>query len=127
MEKEIVFIDDERTMPIGFTKIFRTGESFIEWIKENPKVEIELSLDHDLGWGIDGYEICKQLANIPNNIIYFQFHTANPVGWDNMFNFIYFGHNRHGLFPNLKYVNTYQIVYNEKHNEYDRSKFEKYI
>ena len=80
-----LWVDDERQAPEGWV------------IADNYRFAIaalgtrdvtSISLDHDLGGTKTGYDICKYMAdnNIwPHNIY---IHTANPVGRDNMIQFL---------------------------------------
>lgn len=88
-----LFVDDIREAPENFVKVASVF-SAIEIIRHN-KVNI-LSLDHDLGayacHGGDAIKILEWLEEavynepdgmkyLPNSVV---FHTANPVGRDNM-------------------------------------------
>lgn len=82
-----IFVDDIRTAK-GFDFIANTAEEFFEYCKENKLTHIDLlSLDHDLGESdaLTGYDIVKMLPEIGiESIGRIQFHTANPVGFENM-------------------------------------------
>lgn len=46
--------------------------------------EIILDLDHDLGTGKNGYDLCKWIVEENYPIIAFHIHSMNPVGRHNM-------------------------------------------
>ena len=84
-----VFVDDIREIryiyPYSLEEwtLVRTGEECIKLLQTG--VVEELSLDHDLGEGIDGYDVIKWIEKevytnnfIPPQKIYC--HSANPVG-----------------------------------------------
>lgn len=105
-----IFVDDIRLAPASYDKTFRTGEAFIQWLKENPNTEVSLlSLDHDLGQDImDGYTLTKELVGLDNNIKNVQLHTDNMVGFKNMY---YYLHNakKHGMLPNMNNIYNYKV------------------
>lgn len=106
-----IFLDDLRIAPKKYDLVFRTGESFLDWLKENPETEIELmSFDHDLGEHvIDGYETVKRMVEMPNHISRIQFHTDNLIGLKNMY--MYFrSAKQHDLMPNLRRVNPHKFI-----------------
>ena len=81
-----VFVDDERKVE-GFTHTFLNAKDFIKYCLENNVKHIDvLSLDHDLGDPdeLTGYDIVKHLPEFLTSIGQLQFHTANPVGFENM-------------------------------------------
>lgn len=81
-----IFVDDIRIVS-GFDYIAKDAEDFFKFCKENKVDHIELlSLDHDLGESeaLTGYDIVKQLPDLNLSIGRIQFHTANPVGFENM-------------------------------------------
>lgn len=81
-----IFVDDIREVE-GFDYIAKNAEDFFDFCKENNVKYIELlSLDHDLGdsEALTGYDIVKQLPNLKLSISKIQFHTANPIGFENM-------------------------------------------
>lgn len=106
-----IFLDDLRLAPEKYDLIFRTGEELIQWVSENPDTTVELlSLDHDLGEGIlDGYEMVKQMVELPNKIKRIQFHTDNLIGLRNMFWYIKNAH-KHGLLPELKQLRPQKVI-----------------
>ena len=86
----ILYLDDIRNPKDGRNWVIaRTVEEAQEMVTENgcPK---EVSLDHDLGEGLDGYAFVKWLVekDLDDSIIPFDFkwnvHSANPVGAKNM-------------------------------------------
>lgn len=106
-----IFLDDLRAAPEKYDLVFRTGESFLEWLEANPETEVKLmTFDHDLGEQvIDGYETVKRLVEMPNNISTVRFHTDNLIGLKNMY--MYFrSAKKHGLLPNLKHINPHKFV-----------------
>lgn len=87
LKKEIsVWLDDERPMPVGYTHWAKTGEEAIELLKTGQVTCI--SLDHDLGLGITGYDVAKWIeqeaiqGTLP--LIRCRVHTQNPVGKANI-------------------------------------------
>lgn len=81
-----VFVDDIRVVK-GFDYIAKTAEDFYAYIRNHEITHIELlSLDHDLGdsHALTGYDIVKALPELGVSIGRIQFHTANPVGFENM-------------------------------------------
>lgn len=85
-----IFVDDIRVAPNHYDLVFRTGEDFINWLKDNSDKHIDLiSLDHDLGEGImDGYELVKQMVDICFSCCVIQFHTDNITGFLNMYHYL---------------------------------------
>ena len=81
-----IFVDDERKVD-GFTHTFLNARDFINYCVENKVKHIDLlSLDHDLGdpEELTGYDIVKHLPELLETVGQLQFHTANPVGFENM-------------------------------------------
>lgn len=105
-----IFLDDLRFAPEKYDLVFRTGESFLEWLEANPIEKIEMiSFDHDLGETvIDGYETVKRMVELPNQIARVQFHTDNLIGLKNMFWYIK-NAKKHGLMPALRTMNPHKI------------------
>ena len=58
----------------------------IEWIQAATaeKLNVVLDLDHDLGEGKTGYDICKFIVTNSIPIKHIHLHTSNPVGMQNM-------------------------------------------
>ena len=85
-----IFVDDERPIPVGYNKLFRDGEILLDFLRDNPDINISLlSLDHDLGDDkIDGYELVKRLVELNPNIVTVRFHTSNIIGFHNMGNYL---------------------------------------
>ena len=79
-----IFLDDIRPAPEDYILV-RSGREFVELVLKN-KYNINIvSLDHDLGNNITGYDVAKWIVinDIwPNKII---IHTQNPVGKENMY------------------------------------------
>lgn len=85
-----IFLDDIRNPPDDSWIVARTASEAYFLIRNNARVEITASLDHDLGDNIPtGYEL---LNWIERDIamdgfrprITFAIHSANPVGCRNM-------------------------------------------
>lgn len=92
MNKYYLFIDDERNINIdnlylfNYITIVRSYEEAVKVINfanSLEDTEFFIDLDHDLGEGKTGYDICKYL--VENNIpCHFRIHSMNPVGRINM-------------------------------------------
>lgn len=81
-----IFVDDIRKVR-GFDYTALTAQDFYSYCRVNSIRHIELlSLDHDLGdsHALTGYDIVKYLPNLNLSIGTLQFHTANPIGFENM-------------------------------------------
>lgn len=106
-----IFVDDIRIAPPAYDKTFRTAEEFIQWLHKNPETKIQkLSLDHDLGENImDGYQLVKNIVEMPNNIQKIQFHTDNMIGLKNMYYYIKNAKDA-GILPNLRTVSPRKII-----------------
>jgi len=82
-----VFLDDKRVAPAGWTLV-RTAEEIIALL-ESGVVE-QLSLDHDLGTELTGYDVLKRLEKILfDEQIDFKvpeifLHTGSPAGRERM-------------------------------------------
>lgn len=115
-----IFVDDERPVPAGYNKLFRDGESLLDFLKENPDVKISLlSLDHDLGDNkIDGYELVKQLVELNPNITTVKFHTANYVGFLNMGHYL-INAKKAGLATNIKEITKNKWIVLGDGSEYE--------
>jgi hypothetical protein len=84
-----VFLDDERNTPQGWVRVYSVQE-LIELMESSGNDIEELSLDHDLGTGMQtGYDFMLwlerevyegRITKIPS----MDFHTANPFGRENM-------------------------------------------
>ena len=82
-----LFVDDVRDAPDFSWKVVRSYKEAIDVLKSE-KVQI-LSLDHDLGEDLTGYDIINWLEKKvyheeiepPKKILV---HSANPVGVDNI-------------------------------------------
>jgi len=81
-----IWLDDERPMPPYYDIHCKTGEEAIELIKQGKVTTI--SLDHDLGDGITGYDVACfiEQAAFNNEIppIRFRVHTQNIAGRKNI-------------------------------------------
>ena len=97
MKKKIfIWLDDERTITsltlkrIGFPDICdvlccKTAEHCIEWLKRNSNnYHIWIDFDHDLGWGLTGYDVAKFIVENQIAIEGFSCHSMNPVGSKNI-------------------------------------------
>lgn len=81
-----IFVDDLRVVE-GFDYIAKDADDFFNYCINNGIKHIDLlSLDHDLGESdvLTGYDIVKRLPDLNLSIGRIQFHTANPIGFDNM-------------------------------------------
>lgn len=119
-----IFVDDERPIPVGYTHLFRDGESFLEWLSLNINENIYLlSLDHDLGDNkIDGYELVKRLVELNPKILKVQFHTSNFEGFKNM-GYYLLNAKSSGLIQNIDEIHKHKITVLGNGDEFE----EKYI
>ena len=88
-----ISLDDLRPVPDEFDLVFRSGKAFLEYLKENPNQHYELiSFDHDLGENtLTGYDVVKEIVDdLDINFTFdrIQFHTANIVGFRNMYYYL---------------------------------------
>lgn len=87
MEKINLYLDDIRSCPEGY-KLARTIEE-AKYYLENYDIGV-LSLDHDLGLDEKGelretgYDLVKYFCQEGMRADVIKFHTANPVGRENM-------------------------------------------
>lgn len=85
-----IFVDDVREPPSlddsFVTVTCRTYETAIEAIKffSDYRSKFMLDLDHDLGEGKTGYDICKFIVENQISILGYTLHTMNVVGRKNM-------------------------------------------
>ena len=84
-----LFVGDTREVPDGTWTLVRTAKEAITLLQEHEGEIEEISLDHDLGEGLDGYHLLKWIeAKVflhsykPPGIMLV--HSANPVGKANM-------------------------------------------
>ncbi len=82
-----IYLDDIRIEPENFDIRVETGEELIRILKTE-KVDF-LSLDHDLGEGMTGYDVALFIEEAAYNDslsrIEWAIHSANPVGrWNIM-------------------------------------------
>lgn len=87
-----LYIDDERSPKTDKDwVVVRSFDEAKKYFSENPCPSY-ISFDHDLGIGLDGYDIAKMLVNkdldegknyIPSDFKY-NVHSANPVGEANI-------------------------------------------
>lgn len=81
-----LFLDDLRTTPEGFFRVFNFSE-FVNYITKNGVPEV-ISFDHDLGEEKTGYDCAKFLVNycLDNDIPHINFivHSQNPIGKENI-------------------------------------------
>ncbi len=87
-----LFLDDERS-PADDGRdytIARTPDAALTLVRERGFPAF-MSLDHDLGEGLDTMQFLRALAGEypdPPFIPAYQVHSANPVGRDNMVSFL---------------------------------------
>lgn len=108
-----IFVDDIRTVD-GFDYIARTAKVFFDYCINNKINRIELlSLDHDLGDSSapTGYDIVKGLPDLGLSIGTIQFHTANPVGFDNMLHYA-LNLKKHGVVE-IDFIEDRTVIANE--------------
>ena len=85
----LVYLDDLRDTPEGWVRAYTVPE-LIDIFREHASEITHMSLDHDLGYNQkSGYEFMRWLeiqvsAGKFNKIPNIEFHTANPVGRDQM-------------------------------------------
>lgn len=95
MKRIFIWLDDERKISEKWTIIaednidfilFRTGEDLIDWYKVigNKYDKIFISLDHDLGNGLSGYDVAKYIVEHQLLLTGFTVHSMNPVGVKNI-------------------------------------------
>lgn len=103
MRRHFVWIDDERLIDNRFTKrlnsipaeecditgwsVCRTGEDAVREIKSLSQIsdcKIFVSFDHDLGFGINGYDVARWIVENEIPIAGFTVHSMNPVGAKNI-------------------------------------------
>lgn len=90
MNKIYLYVDDERTdvfrAPLDYTLF--VARSYNEAIAVLSQVSYDycfIDLDHDLGIGKTGYDICKFIIeNVSIDKLEYRLHTMNPVGRQNM-------------------------------------------
>jgi hypothetical protein len=76
-----LWLDDEREAPIGWIRCFSAAEA--NALLSSGRV-VEVSLDHDLGAELTGYDVAKHIAYLQHvgepipEIL--RCHSANPVG-----------------------------------------------
>lgn len=79
-----LWVDDMRPAPEGWTRAYDYHEATHLIMLCLPTTFEAISLDHDLGLGLTGYDLAKWMVAVeewPKDIY---FHTANPVGRFNM-------------------------------------------
>ena len=103
MRRHFVWIDDERPVDNRFIKrlnsipteecdmtgwsVCRTGEDAVREIKslsQIPNCKIFVSFDHDLGFGINGYDVARWIVENEIPIAGFAVHSMNQVGAKNI-------------------------------------------
>jgi phosphopantothenoylcysteine synthetase/decarboxylase len=79
-----IWLDDERPMPQGFDKHFRTGEEVMDILTYSRSLITHIDFDHDLGKGITGYDVAHFIERLAEkrlvNPISWHVHSSNPVG-----------------------------------------------
>lgn len=83
----LLWVDDLRPVPYDYMDKYdvRIARSYDEAISELHRFRYDvICLDHDLGDGPTGYDLCKYI--IAKNIYCpeYRIHTSNPVGRKNM-------------------------------------------
>lgn len=84
-----VYLDDLRNTPQGWVRVY-SAQELIELFETSGNEIEEISLDHDLGDGMQtGYDFMKWLESEVyegriTKVPYMDFHTANPIGRQNM-------------------------------------------
>ena len=85
-KKYKIWLDDIRPMPPGFDVHCKTGDRAIRFLSDDAVSEI--SLDHDLGEGMTGYDVAKfvEKAAFLGTLsrIKWAVHSSNPVGKSNI-------------------------------------------
>lgn len=103
MRRHFVWIDDERPIDRRFIRRLNripaecdiitgwsaceTGEDAVREIKrlsQIPDCKIFVSFDHDLGFGVNGYDVAKWIVENKIPIAGFAVHSMNPVGAKNI-------------------------------------------
>ena len=79
-----IFVDDIRKAPTGKYITARDYWGAVDVINFFANDGIVLDLDHDLGAGKDGYDICKYVVENEIPLVGFHIHSMNPVGVANM-------------------------------------------
>lgn len=93
MDKWKIFVDDERIAPNGWITVF-DGDSLVYLLGTHyeDKRLGTLSLDHDLGHGLDGYETIKKIARDNLKVLScfdrIMVHSSNPVGRKNILSYL---------------------------------------
>lgn len=110
MKKQLIWLDDIRD-PVDYLKN-NISNYKIYWVKNYEEfidiynllkysTNIELSLDHDLGEDLTGYDCVKYIVNDcmkrNTNLPFINIHSANPVGKNNM----------------ISYINNYKKIFKE--------------
>jgi len=83
------FLDDIRPAPPGIWHHALTGEAAIAYLDDHAAELTLISLDHDLGLGLSGYDVVCHLEKLhsagalhPDVQVFV--HSANPVGIERM-------------------------------------------
>lgn len=88
-----MFIDDERMPPNNETDwvIVRSYDEAISWVLDNSQIPQYISFDHDLGDGLNGFDITKKLVEMAMDGVVgfpegfdFYVHSQNPIGSTNI-------------------------------------------
>ena len=93
--KVFIFIDDIRTFnpylefmrhqddcQVFYCQDYWETIKILDAVKNNKETYIDL--DHDLGPGPNGYDICKYIVENQIPLAGFHIHSMNPVGTQNM-------------------------------------------
>ena len=99
MKRKIrLWVDDMRPAPGGFVpcRSYKEAITAFEIFTSEDNMEIELiSLDHDLGEKKTGYDIAKYIVEHKIPIDFYQVHSMNPVGRENIVHLLnHYGYKR---------------------------------
>ena len=87
----LLWVDDLRPVPYDYVNEFevRIARSYDEAISELHRFRYDvICLDHDLGEGPTGYDLCKYIIAKHIYCPEYRIHTSNPVGRKNMAEFL---------------------------------------
>lgn len=92
MEKVLIWVDDERSLPKDFDEQFlniQVCRNFTQAIIAldclcNDNWEVYISFDHDLGERHSGYDVAKYIVAMGYSIKGYRVHSMNPVGKRNI-------------------------------------------
>lgn len=80
-----LFLDDERPAPNASWHHVWTAEEAIDWLETTGSIITHISLDHDLGQDLTGYDVVCALEELLhdgkiNPDVVVTIHSANPAG-----------------------------------------------